>query len=261
MWLHSLILLKQVNRFEVFITKKFILIESTVCSKLRSLLRTFQGDFIHKLYLTPHKLKTVNKWKNIFISWIFKLDFTNTGNRRPCLLPGSGQFKCWSLVSIPNRLCSSELSPVLIFLWTKCLHEVRMYVESYPNADMAHCLTSVGHCGYFCRASMIWLWSSISLISWYSLWVLAAVLSTGRISSSCCRCSKAWGREKSPSWSFIQKDLNFASYQNLKSITGLILIFLQTFMMTGCSKLYMEFDFLCRNFLNSKRKTGKIRRF
>lgn len=48
---------------------------------------------------------------------------------------------------------------------------------------------------------------------------------------------------------------------SLKSITGLILIFLQTFMMTGCSKLYIEFDFLCRNFLNSKRKTGKIRRF
>lgn len=28
-------------------------------------------------------------------------------------------------------------------------------------------------------------------------------------------------------------------------------IFIQTFMMTGWSKLYMEFDFLCRNFLNS----------
>lgn len=55
--------------------------------------------------------------------------------------------------------------------------------------------------------------------------------------------------------------LNVSSYQNLKSITELILIFLQTFMMTGCSKLYMEFDFLCRNFLNSKRKTGKIRQF
>lgn len=25
-----------------------------------------------------------------------------------------------------------------------------------------------------------------------------------------------------------------------------------TFMMTGCSKLYMELDFLCRNFLNSE---------
>lgn len=27
--------------------------------------------------------------------------------------------------------------------------------RSQPNADMAHCLTSVGHCGYFCRASVI----------------------------------------------------------------------------------------------------------
>lgn len=27
--------------------------------------------------------------------------------------------------------------------------------------------------------------------------------------------------------------------------------FLPTFMTTGCSKLYMELDFLCRNFLNS----------
>lgn len=131
-------------------------------------------------------------------------------DRRPCLLPGSGQCKCWSFVSISNRLCSSELSSVLIFLWAECLHEVRMNVESYPNADMAHCLTSVGHCGYFCRASMIWLWSSISLISWYSLWVLAAVLSTGRISSSCCRCSKAWGRERSRNWLFIQKDKVFS---------------------------------------------------
>ncbi|KAG7236151.1 hypothetical protein INR49_001261 [Caranx melampygus] len=26
---------------------------------------------------------------------------------------------------------------------------------SQPNADMPHCFTSVGHCGYFCRASMI----------------------------------------------------------------------------------------------------------
>lgn len=50
-------------------------------------------------------------------------------DRRPCLLPGSGQFKCWSLVSISNRLCSSELSSVLIFLWAECLHEVRMNVE------------------------------------------------------------------------------------------------------------------------------------
>lgn len=60
---------------------------------------------------------------------------------------------------------------------------------------MAHCLTSVGHCGYFCSASMIWLWSSMSLMSWYSLCVLEAALSSGRISSSCCRCSKAWGAE------------------------------------------------------------------
>lgn len=97
--------------------------------------------------------------------------------------------------------------------WFSC--EQNVYMKSgwtwstYPNADMAHCLTSVGHCGYFCRASMIWLWSSISLISWYSLWVLAAVLSTGRISSSCCRCSKAWGRERSRNWLFIQKDKEF----------------------------------------------------
>lgn len=28
--------------------------------------------------------------------------------------------------------------------------------------------------------------------------------------------------------------------------------------MTGCSKLYMELDFLCRNFLNSEAKTGDM---
>lgn len=174
-------------------------------------------------------------------------------------------FKCWSLICISNRLCSSELSSVLIFLWTECLHEVQLYMESYPNADMAHCLTSVGHCGYFCRASMIWLWSSISLISWYSLWVLAAELSTGRISSSCCRCSKAWDGREVEAGHFYKKirvsSKNVSSYQDLKNITALIYIFLQTFMMTGCSKLYMEFDFLCRNFLNSNRKTGKFSQF
>lgn len=69
-------------------------------------------------------------------------------------------------------------------------------LKLYPNADMAHCLTSVGHCGYFCRASMIWVWSSVSLMSWYSLWTLAEEPSTGRISSSCCRCSNAYRREE-----------------------------------------------------------------
>ncbi len=60
------------------------------------------------------------------------------------------------------------------------------------KAERAHCLTSVGHCGYLCSASITWPCSSISRISWYSRWTLHAPESTGRTSSSCSRCSNAW---------------------------------------------------------------------
>lgn len=36
--------------------------------------------------------------------------------------------------------------------------------------------------------------------------------------------------------------------------------FLPTFMTTGCSKLYMELDFLCRNFLNSGNNQARVKK-
>lgn len=55
----------------------------------------------------------------------------------------------------------------------------------------AHCLTSVGHCGYFCNASVIcdgWIRSDISL---YSFWIRVPEPSVDFTSSNANKCSNA----------------------------------------------------------------------
>lgn len=85
----------------------------------------------------------------------------------------------------------------------------------------------------------------MSLMSWYSRWVLEEALSSGRMSSSCCRCSKAWGGGEG------QGGETTNQKQQMVCLGVVFVEASQTFMTTGGSKWYMELDLRCRNFLNS----------
>ena len=110
----------------------------------------------------------------------------------------------WHKIKPENSSCNKDWNPksstgdrrLPMNMDSQLLHPSLAYVALYARELDAHCLSSVGQLGYFCRVSRIWVGCNSSVIRRYSFCMRVCPPSIGLNSSRDSRCSYALDKEK-----------------------------------------------------------------